>query len=632
LADNPAALTAIKQARSTAILGGVAPSNVTRAEAHSSAPTTARLAGDRLIDIHAVSYTYEGEAAPVLQDISLVVQEGEFVLILGPSGCGKSTLLQLLNGTIPHILKGRLQGEAVVCGRVVGETKVATFATEVGMVFQDPEAQIINTRVRDEVCFGLENLCHPAAAILERQVEALTFVGLPDYGDRSIFDLSGGQKQRVSIAAVLAARPRLLVLDEPTANLDPAGMAEIFAVLERLNREAGTTVVMVEHRVDELADRVSRVVMMDRGTIVFDGSPRDAFSRRRSAAFEDAQSVPVSAWFPQAAEFALALGDGFGAALTAANVPLNVREAVAFASALVGEREASATVTEIKPIDHSGPLLRVEHLNFGYDRKHPTLQDIGFSLQSGGMLALCGRNGSGKTTLARLLMRINQPPRGTVWLGDKDLAGLEPREIAAEVGYVFQNPDHQFVTDRVWDEVAYGLQVRGFSDQVVQDRVEEMLTIVDLQRYADRSPFSMSLGERRRLSVATMLVLEPRLLVLDEPTIGQDHERAQQLMQLMSRLRQRYGTTVLMITHDVRLVAEWAERVLILGQGRLLYDGPPHAMFADTELLNQAGLLPPPVFEISRALAETYPVSPIQPTLSLPDLVSSIVMSRGAPA
>lgn len=568
----------------------------------------------------------------MLQDISLVVQEGEFVLILGPSGCGKSTLLQLLNGTIPHILKGRLQGEAVVCGRVVGETKVATFATEVGMVFQDPEAQIINTRVRDEVCFGLENLCHPAAAILERQVEALTFVGLPDYGDRSIFDLSGGQKQRVSIAAVLAARPRLLVLDEPTANLDPAGMAEIFAVLERLNREAGTTVVMVEHRVDELADRVSRVVMMDRGTIVFDGSPRDAFSRRRSAAFEDAQSVPVSAWFPQAAEFALALGDGFGAALTAANVPLNVREAVAFASALVGEREASATVTEIKPIDHSGPLLRVEHLNFGYDRKHPTLQDIGFSLQSGGMLALCGRNGSGKTTLARLLMRINQPPRGTVWLGDKDLAGLEPREIAAEVGYVFQNPDHQFVTDRVWDEVAYGLQVRGFSDQVVQDRVEEMLTIVDLQRYADRSPFSMSLGERRRLSVATMLVLEPRLLVLDEPTIGQDHERAQQLMQLMSRLRQRYGTTVLMITHDVRLVAEWAERVLILGQGRLLYDGPPHAMFADTELLNQAGLLPPPVFEISRALAETYPVSPIQPTLSLPDLVSSIVMSRGAPA
>jgi len=631
LADKPAAVTALKQARTSTRLDEAAP-EVTNAEARSWTPSAAQPCGDRLIDIRAVSYTYEDETTPVLRDVSLVVQEGEFVLILGPSGCGKSTLLQLLNGTIPHILKGRLQGEAVICGRVVADTKVATFATEVGMVFQDPEAQIVNIRVRDEVCFGLENLCHPAEMILERQAEALTFVGLPDFSDRSIFDLSGGQKQRVSIAAVLAARPRLLVLDEPTANLDPAGMAEIFAVLERLNREAGTTIVMVEHRIDELADRVSRVVMLDRGTIVFDGSPRDAFSRRRSAVSEDAQSVPVSAWFPQAAEFALALGDGCGVALTPANVPLNVREAVAFASGLVGERAAPAAAAKVKPVDPAGPLLRVEHLTFGYDRKRPTLQGISFSLQCDGIVALCGRNGSGKTTLARLLMRINQPPRGTVWLGDKDLAGLEPREIAAEVGYVFQNPDHQFVTDRVWDEVAYGLQVRGFSDQVMQDRVEEMLTIIDLQRYADRSPFSLSLGERRRLSVATMLVLEPRLLVLDEPTIGQDHERAQQLMQLMSRLRQRYGTTVLMITHDVRLVAEWAERILLLGQGRLLYDGPPHAMFTDTALLSEAGLLPPPVFEISRALAEAYPLSPIRRTLSLHNLVSSIAMSRGTAA
>ena len=632
MAERPAAVTAIEQARSTTELGEPAPTDAKSAEAQSGAPTATRPGGDCLIDLRAVAYSYEGETAPVLQDVSLLVQEGEFVLILGPSGCGKSTLLQLLNGTIPHILKGRLQGEAVVCGRVVAETKVATFATEVGMVFQDPEAQIVNIRVRDEVCFGLENLCQPAETILERQAEALACVGLLDFGDRSIFDLSGGQKQRVSIAAVLAARPRLLVLDEPTANLDPAGMAEIFAVLERLNREAGTTIVMVEHRVDELADRVSRVVMMDRGTIVFDGSPRDAFSRRRSAVSEDAQSVPVSAWFPQAAEFALALGDDCGIALTAANVPLTAREAVAFAAVLVGERAASAAAAEAKPVDPSRPLLRVEHLTFGYDRKRPTLQDISFSLQGGGMVALCGRNGSGKTTLARLLMRINQPPRGTVWLGGKDLAGLEPREIAAEVGYVFQNPDHQFVTDRVWDEVAYGLQVRGFSDQAVQDRVEEMLTIVDLQRYADRSPFSLSLGERRRLSVATMLVLEPKLLVLDEPTIGQDHERAQQLMHLMSRLRQRYGTTILMITHDVRLVAEWAERVLLLGQGRLLYDGPPHAMFSDTALLSEVGLLPPPVFEISRALAEAYPLGPVRPTLSLPGLVSSIAMSRASVA
>jgi energy-coupling factor transport system ATP-binding protein len=584
--------------------------------------------GDLLIDIRGLSYAYEGEAQPVLRDVSMAVRAGEFVLILGPSGCGKSTLLQVLNGTIPHTLKGKLSGTASICGHAVAETKVATFATEVGMVFQDPEAQIINTRVRDEVCFGMENLCRPPALILARQQEALDFVGLAGFGDRSIFDLSGGQKQRVSIAAVLAGRPRLLVLDEPTANLDPAGMAEIFAVLERLNREHGTTIVMVEHRVDELADRVSRVVMMDRGSLIFDGAPREAFARRREAATEESAAVPVSAWFPQAAEFAMALADAGGEALAPAEVPLNVAEAVAFAHRRMGQAPAPEASAEPKPASAPDALLRVTQLTYGYDRRQPVLQDISFTLAPGGIVALCGRNGSGKTTLAKLLMGINPPPRGKLWLGETDIAGLEPRDIASRIGYVFQNPDHQFVTDRVWDEVAYGLQVRGVAAPTVAAHVDEMLSLVDLERYRDRSPFSLSLGERRRLSVATMLVLEPRLLVLDEPTIGQDHERAQMLMGLMARLRARFGTTILMITHDVRLVAEWADRALVISRGRLLFDGLPAAMFADAAVLAEAGLLAPPIFTISQTLAAAWPDSAIRPTLALPELVRAIIPSR----
>ena len=583
-----------------------------------------------LVDIRTVSYTYEGERDPVLRNVSLRVGKGEFVLILGPSGCGKSTLLQLLNGTIPHTLKGTLTGEAFVCGRAVADTKVAVFATEVGMVFQDPDAQIVNTRVRDEVCFGLENLCRPAAEILERQREALAFVGLEGFGERSVFDLSGGQKQRVSIAAVLAAQPRLLVLDEPTANLDPAGMAEIFAVLERLNREAGTTIVMVEHRVDELAHLVSRVVMMDRGAVVFDGAPRAAFSRRRSAQAEELHDMPVSAWFPQASEFALALSDACGTVLNTGETPLDAAEAIAFGASRIGHARVPVAVPAVEAAPAGKPLLRVKDLSFGYDRRRPILQDINFELGEAGIVALCGRNGSGKTTLARLLMRINPPPRNAIWLGEKDVTTLEPREIASEIGYVFQNPDHQFVTDRVWDEIAYGLRVRGYADEAVKTSVSEMLHIVDLERYRDRSPFSLSLGERRRLSVATMLVLEPRLLVLDEPTIGQDHERAQQLMRLMVRLRERYGTIVLMITHDVRLVAEWAARVIVVSGGRLLFDGLPHAMFADPALLDEAGLLAPPVFSISSALAAGHPGGAVQPTLSVDALVAAIVRSREA--
>ncbi len=580
------------------------------------------------VDLRGVTYTYEGEAEPVLEGVSLTVRDGEFVLILGPSGCGKSTLLQLLNGTIPHTLKGTFAGEAAICGRPLLDTKVASFATDVGMVFQDPDAQIICTRVRDEVCFGLENLCRPAPEILARQAEALAQVGLEGFGDRSVFDLSGGQKQRVSIAAVLAVRPRLLVLDEPTANLDPAGMADVFALLHALHR-AGTTIVMVEHRVDELAARVSRVVMMDRGRITFDGPPRQAFSTPRAARSEEGAAVAVGAWFPQAAEFALALAAARGTALEPDATPLDVAEAVRYGQAFVGSAApGAAPEAERPPTADSSPLLSVRKLSFGYDPKAPILDGVSFELGRAGIVALCGRNGSGKTTLAKLLMGINDAPRGSIALNGRDITALGPKELAAEVGYVFQNPDHQFVTDRVWEEVAYGLTVRGYSPEAIRERVDEVLGVVDLARYADRSPFSLSLGERRRLSVATVLVLEPHLLILDEPTIGQDHERAQLLMGLMARLRERYATTVLMITHDVRLVAEWADRALVLNRGRLAFDGTPATMFADAPLLEASGLLTPPVFEISRALARGNPHGPVRPTLSLPALVAMLAGSR----
>jgi len=585
-----------------------------------------RLDSEVVVDLSGVTYTYEGEAAPVLRNISLKVNRGDFVLILGPSGCGKSTLLHLLNGSVPHILNGTLEGAAVICGKVVADTKVAEFATDVGMVFQDPDAQIINTRVRDEVCFGLENLCRPADEILIRQKEALDYVGLPGFADRSIFELSGGQKQRVSVAAVLAAQPRLLVLDEPTANLDPAGMTEVFAVLARLNRDYGTTIVMVEHRVDELADKVSRVVMMDQGAIVFDGSPRGAFSARRVVHSEEADVVPTASWFPQVSELAMDLAAASRQELLPDQVPLCVEEAVDLCSAWTVPAEALAMAIDAPPAGRSKkPLLSIKSLSFGYDRNTPILKKVNIELESGAIVALLGQNGSGKTTLARMLVGINVAPAGAIDLGGKDLSKLGAREIAADIGYVFQNPDHQFVTDQVDEEIAYGLKVRNYSADEIARRVDDVLGIVDLKRYRHRSPFSLSLGERRRLSVATMLVLEPHLLVLDEPTIGQDHERAQQLMGLVAKLRERYGTTILMITHDVRLVAQWADRALVLQSGEIAFDGTPIELFADADLLRSAGLLAPPIHEVSRQFAARNPDRGIRPVLSSRELVNALM-------
>ncbi len=596
------------------------------------APAVVAPAGP-LLRLKGLSYAYPGQRQPVFTDISFDVWPGEFVLILGPSGCGKSTLLQVLNGTIPHGLGGRLEGEAQSCGFDVHTTKVPTFSTEIGMVFQDPEAQIVNTRVGDEVCFGLENLKRPVPEILASQKEALDLVGLPDAADLSVFDLSGGQKQRVAAAAALAVKPRLLVLDEPTANLDPEGMREVFEVLLRLNRLHGMTIVLVEHRVDELADKISRVIMMDAGRITFDGPPRAAFAQDRAGA-ERVGGV-VGAWFPQVAEFAKELATATGTRLEEKDFPLDAREAFAVASGHLGQSRANAVAFPHPPKaagPERRPLVAIRDLRFAYRRGAPILDGVTFDLAEAEIVALLGRNGCGKSTLARALMGINPPPRGAITIDGADAATLDASRLAAWVGYVFQNPDHQFVTDRVQDEVAYGLKVRGFADDLVRSRTEEVLEIVDLARYREQSPFSLSLGERRRLSVATMLVLEPRLLILDEPTIGQDHERARQLMTLMARLRERYQTAILMITHDMRLVAEWADRVLVLGGGRLRFDGTADALFLEEDVLAEAGLLAPPIHGLSRALAERFPTAVPRPTTDVGELVGWLVGTPGPTA
>jgi energy-coupling factor transport system ATP-binding protein len=377
-----------------------------------------------------------------------------------------------------------------------------------------------------------------------------------------------------------------------------------------------------------LADRVSRVVMMDRGRVVFDGSPREAFSRPRVAHSEEAKLITRSAWFPQVSEFALDLAAAARVPLDPDAVPLNVAEAVTFAERFMRTPPGTRKVLN-RPQDFAAaearPLLSIRNLSFGYERNRPILRDVSLELETGSIVALLGQNGSGKTTLAKCLIGINAVPKQTVRLNGKDIADLSRRELSAQVGYVFQNPDHQFVTDQVDEEVAYGLRVRGFADDAITKSVNEVLEIVDLARYRHRSPFSLSLGERRRLSVATMLVLEPRLLVLDEPTIGQDHERAQHLMGLMARLRERYGTTVIMITHDVRLVAEWADRAVALAGGCIAFDGSPAELFAQDRLLRESCLLPPPIFDVSTALAGRHPQLVPGALLSVDTLIQSIL-------
>jgi energy-coupling factor transport system ATP-binding protein len=276
--------------------------------------------------------------------------------------------------------------------------------------------------------------------------------------------------------------------------------------------------------------------------------------------------------------------------------------------------------------DQITPLVEIKRLRYAYEGGSPVLQNISLTIPTGGIIALLGQNGSGKTTLAKTILRINEPPKGTVFFKGTDVCRFPSQELTRHIGYVFQNPDHQFVTECVEDEVAYSLRVRNYPEDSVVEKVERLLDIVDLKRYRKESPFSLSLGERRRLSVATMLVLEQELLILDEPTIGQDQERAQQLMEMMAYLCKEFGTTVLMITHDMRLVADWAHRSIVMSQGEIRFDGTPLDLFAQNSILEEAALLPPPLFSLTKQLHNLYP-NRIEPTVSLSAFLRNVSCS-----
>jgi energy-coupling factor transport system ATP-binding protein len=482
-------------------------------------------------------------------------------------------------------------------------TPVAQFATHVGMVFQDPDAQIVNVNVRDEVFFGLENLRFDPVEIRSRACEALALVKMLDKENAHVFDLSGGQKQKVSLAAALAMRPGLLVLDEPTANLDPQGMRDVFDTIYQLNRELGITVIMVENRVDELADKVTRVCVLDKGGLVFDGPPREVFHAGHQSRFREA-----GMWLPQMSELALELEARLGPLPL---FPLTVDEGVnlvrdlpeaAGAAASVAEDRAPATAVVPAEQPAHRPLLEVRDLVFAYPSGPPVLKKINLTLEHGGIVAIVGQNGSGKTTLAKNIMGILTPPRGTITLRGRDARSLSLFDLTQTVGYVFQNPDHQFVADRVYDEVAYSLRVRGIAEGIVESKVRDILRKVDLEGRDDLSPFGLSVGERRRLSVACMLVLDQELLILDEPTIGQDQSRADELLRMLHDFCAQTRKTMIFITHDMRLVAEWTHRTIVMTDGEIQYDGPTNRVFNDEALLRRAFLVEPPICALVRRL------------------------------
>lgn len=547
------------------------------------------------IEIETLSFIYPGRSEPTLKGINAHVVSGEFVLLIGPTGCGKSTLLRTINGLIPHTSGGTLSGCVRVNAANVAKQPLSATSRQVGFLFQNPEDQLFSVVVEDEIAFGLENLGVPPDDINRRIDSALAQVELSGFRERPIASLSSGQKQRVALASLLAMQPQILLLDEPTSYLDSKGASNLLELIRQLNETAGTTVIIAGHQVNEVAPLCNRVWLMQNGEIV-SNLPRD----RAFHHLERFRKLGVQA--PELAQIAEENG--------LADRPLTLDDALhCFRSDANGilplpfTKVENRAATDRESTSVNGVLIDVQNLTFRYHRTSPdVLKCISFQVRRGETIAIMGENGCGKTTLLMLMIGLLRPSEGRVTLDGRDAKRYKPHQLAGLAGLVFQNPDLLLQAATVSDEVAFGPKNLKLTAQKVVDRLESALQMFDLTNLRAETPCALSQGQRQRTAVAAMFSLHPELLLLDEPTTGQDQYHLHELMGELYGAMTKRNRTVIFSTHDAHLTLKYADRVLLLHRGELIFDGSPGAAFADPERLERVSIMPPLIIQLANAL------------------------------
>jgi energy-coupling factor transporter ATP-binding protein EcfA2 len=553
-------------------------------------PAAQRRGDAPALEASGLSFTYHDGERPALRNLGFAQRAGQMIGIMGASGAGKSTLAKCLNRIVPEFEGGDFRGAVMVAGRRLDGLRVCDIAAEVGMVFQDFESQLFSTNVEHEIAFAMEQVGMEPAEINARLRPALEAVGLGGFEHRDPMSLSGGEKQRLAIASVLALRPAVIVLDEPTTDLDPEGRAEVFALIHKL-RAQGLTLIVIEHETEELR-LADRVIMLREGAVAADGPPGEVMTRLEM--LEDSGVHP-----PSLNKVLHLLGIGGHAD----SVEDAFAKIVGAFPALAAHATAAGADPPVGADADSGvaraALASIEGLSFNYPGGPRVLDSVDLRIDAGDFLAIVGQNGSGKTTLAKHIVGLLRPVAGRVALEGRDRAAMRPAETAREVAYVFQNPDHQIFAATVWDEVAFGPRNFALPAGEIDLRCSEVLEAVGLLGSRDSDPFLLSKGERQRLAVASVLALRPRLLILDEPTTGMDYREQRRMMALVTELN-RAGIAIVIITHTPYLVAEYARRVVLMRKGHKLFDGGVREFFADEELLRNSSFRPPEVTRLAR--------------------------------
>jgi energy-coupling factor transporter ATP-binding protein EcfA2 len=537
------------------------------------------------LSIRNLSFTYEDASKPSLTNVNFDVPEGEFLLVTGATGSGKTSLCACINGLIPHSIRGAYAGTVAIDNKKIVDIPESEVSTKVGTVFQDPDSQILTTTVEEEVAFGPENLGVPTDDLRKRVDYALGVVGLQEMRDRSPHTLSGGQKQRLAIASALSMLPDILVLDEPTAQLDPKGTEEVFRTAKFLNTDQGKTVVMVEHKLDDLLPFADRVIVLDEGKIRADGRPDEVFSNKeivRDKRIRVPQLISLFDSVPM---------------LTNRKPPLTVSDAVTLLKDLRAQ-SSNTSRAAAEPVgfhngDSTGNAIEVSDLTFRYPSGVTALSGINLKISRGECVAIIGENGSGKTTLVKHFNGLLRPTSGTVKIYGENIGKTSVAKIASRVGYAFQNPDHQIFLDYVYDEVAFGPRnLKSAND--VDGVVKKCIEAVGLEGREKDFTFTLGLSERRRLAIAAVLAMEPSILILDEPTAGLDQEETDSVMEVAKRVHDQ-GKTVIIISHDMTTVLEYAERTIVLCRGQVLLDDTTANVFSKPKILQQTSVKPPPL-------------------------------------
>ena len=521
-------------------------------------------------------FQYDSQKEPTLKNIHLSIEQGETVLILGPSGSGKSTLGHLINGLAPNAYKGTVTGRMEVAGHLIGQTDIFTLSNEVGTVLQDTDGQFLGLTVAEDIAFALENLAVDGTTMHQKVQYWAEKVRLNQLLAHRPQDLSGGQKQRVSMAGVMIGETPILLFDEPLANLDPKTGKEAMELIEELKNELSATVVIIEHRLEDVLHcKVDRIIVMQEGQIISDSTPQKLLTSDTLAQMGIREPLYISAMRYAGLDLA-----NFHPIDSLANLDLAIQK----------EKFQNWQKAQSQKIlsQQTNPLLELDHISCGYGQKL-ILKNLSMSIHQGEMVAIVGENGAGKSTLIKLICGFIPLQNGRMQFKGNDLTKDSIKERADKIGYVMQNPNQMISQNIVFDEVALGLKLRGVDQETIQQKVHEVLKICGLFPFRNWPIQALSYGQKKRVTIASMLALEPEILILDEPTAGQDLAHYTQMMDFLEQLN-RQDVTIILVTHDMHLMLEYTTRSLVMVDGQVIADLTPAQLLTNQKLIDQASL------------------------------------------